>query len=921
MTLDKRRILIAAAVLVAAALAVFLWLRGRGDDDGDGAGDKAAKAVAGPKRAGSDDPGGASGQLPLTSPVAMDNDPAGDLRLEGQVLGPDDEPVGGALVLLGSVPPRTATSEKDGSFEFDKLIGRAYALTARAGDMVGGPVMHTLREKSDPVVIRLAPGASVEVTVVSAGSGAPIPGASVDAGEGPDKGGPSATTDSKGIALLKGIRPGSYAVVYARASGHAPGHALVQVPSAPGSKGAARIELKAGAPVSGLVVDESGNGIAGAQVAARDVSLPWDMEDERDLATTDDKGRFTVKAVAAGTYRFAATHKEHAPGSSEPVVLDGATEKKDVRIALKAGGIAAGKVVDAGGAPVPWATVRIGSQRGALQVQDAPTRQVIAGQDGTFEVKGLARGPLMAMALSETASSQGVKFDLATAREKRDLVLTLDVTGSIAGVVVDGSGEPVAEAQVTAYPDFFAGERGEDFSLRGPTADTTDGGGAFTLRGLPVGNYRLFASRSGVGQNPFAREGTKARTGATGLKLVLQADGGVKGVVVFEEGGSPGLFTVSAGYVAGVPVASKDGAFELPAIAPGTHDIAIRGPDFAETFVRGVEVASGQVKDVGQVKVKRGRNVSGRVVSAGGKPVAGATVVLGKQLFGDGKSLASAEVSGFEEQMGIRRSTTDGDGRYAMRGIGEKELLIAAEHQAEGRSPASQVAPGKDSVTVDLKLAGVGSVSGHVTAGGKPASSAQIIATPPTASRQNVMVQTGEDGLYTIERLTAGPYKVTAMIGGSGIGGTMASRTVTIKTGQRATLDIDVPIGNITLAVGIQALSGVINSAQIFLFDGEVSAPNAKVLTDKFGEAAGGAKMTFWWGSDPAKFEKIVAGKKSVCVIPITGNLSDGTFQQRLQENLEALKVYCKPVTVTETPLEQSYTAAVPPMDPLPPPQ
>src|SRR5688500_14525767 len=118
MTLDKRRILIAAAVLVAAAIAVLLWLRGRGDGDGGGEQSAKAKDVAAPKRAGSDDSGAGSGQMPLTSPVAMDNDPAGDLRLEGQVLGPDDEPVGGALVVLGSVPPRTATSEKDGSFEF-----------------------------------------------------------------------------------------------------------------------------------------------------------------------------------------------------------------------------------------------------------------------------------------------------------------------------------------------------------------------------------------------------------------------------------------------------------------------------------------------------------------------------------------------------------------------------------------------------------------------------------------------------------------------------------------------------------------------------------------------------------------------------------------------------------------------------------
>ena len=920
MTLDKRRILIAAAALVAAAVAVFLWLRSGGD--GDHSGQKKPGAPSGtaasPKRLGSE--GG--GQLPTAPPVAQDNDPVGDLQLEGQVLGPDDAPVAGALVMLGSVPPRTATSEKDGSFVFDKLIGRTYALSARSGDLVGGPVMHTLRATSDPVVIRLAPGASIEVTVVAAGTGTAISGATVDAGEGPEAGGPSATTDSNGRALLKGLAPSSFAVVHARASGYAAGQALVPVPSAAEAKGAARIELRAGAPVSGLVVDDKGGPIAGAQVAARDVSSPWDLPDERDRATTDGKGRFTLKAVAAGTYRFAATHADHAPGSSEAVTLDGSSKKEDVRITLQPGGIAAGKVVDAGGAPVPWATVRIGSARGAMQLADVATRQVVAGADGAFEVKGLARSPLLAIALSESASSTAVAFDLGTVREKRDLVLKLDLTGSIAGVVVDGSGEPVAEAQVAGYPDFFAGEVGDDFTLRGPTVDSTDGGGNFVLRGLPVGNYRLYPSRSGLGQNPFTRQGTKAKTGDSGVKLVLEADGGVKGKVVFEDGNPATLFTVSTGYFAGVPVASKDGSFELPALAPGTHDIAIRGPDFAETFVRGVEVASGQVKDVGSVKVKRGRNVSGRVVGPDGRAVTGATVVLGKQLFGDGKSLASSAMSGFEEQMGIRRTTTDGDGRYAMRGIGEKELLIAAEHEAQGRSAASPVPPGQDSVTIDLKLAGVGSVSGRVRAGGKPAGAAQVIATPTGAAKQNVLVTTGDDGLYTIERLSAGSYKVAAMLG-SGFGGTMAARNVTVKAGQKATLDIDIAMGDVTLAVAIQALSGTIDSAQIFLFDGAVSVPNAKALNEKFLAASdgGGAQVKFWLGGDPVKFDKVAAGKKSVCVIPISGNLSDPNFQQRLQEHLDTLKVYCKPTEVKPSPAEQAFTAAVPPMDPLPPPQ
>src|SRR6185436_8548365 len=102
--------------------------------------------------------------------------------------------------------------------------------------------------------------------------------------------------------------------------------------------------------VSGVVVDEAGAPIAGAQVAARDTSLPWDLADERDQATSDAKGHFTLPAVAAGTYRLLATHSDHAPGSSDPVTVDGSASRDDVRITMRAGGVAAGRVVDAGGA-------------------------------------------------------------------------------------------------------------------------------------------------------------------------------------------------------------------------------------------------------------------------------------------------------------------------------------------------------------------------------------------------------------------------------------------------------------------------------------------------------------------------------------------------------------------------------------------
>src|SRR5262245_19997126 len=80
------------------------------------------------------------GSAPMDLAVLMDDDPPGTLRLEGLVLGGDDQPVAGAAVTINSQPPRSVTSDEDGSFHIDQLVGRQYTLVARAEAGVGGPV-------------------------------------------------------------------------------------------------------------------------------------------------------------------------------------------------------------------------------------------------------------------------------------------------------------------------------------------------------------------------------------------------------------------------------------------------------------------------------------------------------------------------------------------------------------------------------------------------------------------------------------------------------------------------------------------------------------------------------------------------------------------------------------------------------------
>ena len=110
--------------------------------------------------------------------LSVDDDPKGDLRLEGQAVDEDGDPVEGAMIILGSSPMKTTTSDKYGSFAFENLVGRRYPVYARSNDRVGGPVVVRLTRDSAPVLVRMQRGGGIEIEVYDSGDH-PIAGATV----------------------------------------------------------------------------------------------------------------------------------------------------------------------------------------------------------------------------------------------------------------------------------------------------------------------------------------------------------------------------------------------------------------------------------------------------------------------------------------------------------------------------------------------------------------------------------------------------------------------------------------------------------------------------------------------------------------------------------------------------------------------
>ncbi len=904
----NRRIAGAIAVVVAlAALVLFLHFR---------SGEPAAPKTASTARTGS-----SSAMIPPTreapqeaSPPqrpaqrwTLDTDPEGPLRLEGQVLGPDGRGVGNALVAITTVPPRTVTADDDGTFAIDKLVARTYQLTASTPELVGGPVFYKLREGGDPVVIHMSAGAAVDVTVVD-DQQKPLPGATVKLMDQSER---TAQTDAGGKVTISPIRPG-WVAVSATAPGFATGGGVTTIGSA-GAHATVTITMKKGVAVSGKVVDEKGTPIAKARVIAQG-DPTWGGGREPDAETTNDKGEFAFAALQAGTTRLLAMDGEHAPSSSEPIKI-GTTPVTGVTITMTPGGVIAGTVLDADKQPVPFATVRVAGA-GRAQFLTA-ARQATTDKAGAFELRGLSRLTLQARAESETAASTLVPLDLTQKPRLDDVTLVLDVTGTIAGIVVDEKGKPVPEVSVNAYPDMLAGAKAENAALAGFSSATTDGDGRFVIRGLPDDQYRLWATRAlGADGGAWSRNSTPARVGEQNARLELPSPGGLKGTISLG-GEPPAMATVQVGF--GAPTPTLKGTFAIQDLAPGTYDITLHSLEFSEHILRDVEIKPAETTDLRTIEVEKGRVLTGRVVDGTGRPVSGAKIRVGERLFSSGQA-DDAQLDQFDALSNVRSGHSGPDGSFTIVGVPPKVTSAAAEN-ASGRSLPITVPPGTGNPpAIELVIKGFGTIAGRVTRRGQPVPGVAVDEVVKGAPSQNSFAQTREDGTFVIERVVEGTHVVTANERRQ-----MTSRggatTVQVTAGKTATANIDIPSGDLSLEVTIKAAAGAkVDSAQMFLFGGSVNVDNGQALVDKTLEG-GSVFMRFWFsGRPPTVFDEMAAGTYSLCSIPITGDMNNSTFVQRIQENIPALKVVCAPVTLKASPATQSITQELPSMSPLPPP-
>ncbi len=660
---------------------------------------------------------------------------------------------------------RAGIADARGETVFEGLAAGWYAAAAIAeGCARGGDRKLAAPGDDAPLVIRLGRGFALRGRVLDA-DGNPVAARVVlgagdrryQAGFGYEFLRQAAATDAEGAYAFAGLRAGAVTLLVERPGAPAVDGGLVRIPEI----SVFDIHLGAGAALAGIVREEGGAPVAGAEVRAA-VSGPSSVSPTGAIVLTGEDGRFRAEGLPAGAVSYfevtAAGFARHPPpnAAQQPVFLT-AGEETEVEVVLVRGGGVTGKVTLAGdGSPVPRARVSAVPPANLWDTQEG----VLTGEDGRYRLAGLAPGEYLLSVEAdgccqpgfpnprmgrppdgESAQKYKVRIDAGGAEVERDLVVERGAV--VAGRVEDGLNQPVGGARVWVT------------SQSSPAPALTGADGAFRVTGLGEA-AQAYVMAEGDGQR--AQHGPvslPAGGEVSGIVLKLTAGGVIAGRVEMPDGSPPPGGEVwtegqqrwwdrSAG---GTPLA-EDGTFRLAGVTAGQRVVAARVPGYPIARSDPVTVAEGAEVAGIRLRLVAGLTIAGRVETPDGAPVAGALIGVYGPGIEDGATMAQ----------------TGPDGKFTLSGLAPGQHYLTARREGLTTATRQGVDP-QDGEVVVLVVSEGGEISGRVlTETGDPAPG--VLVTLGTEGGNfggtNMVATSGRDGAFRLRGLPDAAYVVTA---------------------------------------------------------------------------------------------------------------------------------------------------------------
>ncbi len=533
-----------------------------------------------------------------------------------------------------------------------------------------------------------------------------------------------AACDADGAFAFDGIPPGNGYDVSAAADTFAVSH-CIGVDVIAGKESRADIQARAGATISGRVVESRGTDtsipLAGAHVAAvprgiRDLLLVGEVLAATHSVTAAD-GSFTLARVPPGEVDVAVVAAEHLPKLGGRALVADRSRASIDDITLAPGTMVRGRTVDAAGNPIAGVQVRWNPLEGTeFSPQDfsfAPMLgQAIPGwifptsdADGRFAAGPMAGDPPYTLEFHKLGWEDAKKVvDAEKAAE--ELVVVLARGGSVEGTVVEESG------------------------------------------GAPVTTFTVSTSAA-----------------------------------IDTEAGVPGSWNPFTG---GKFVEDEHGRFRLDAVAAGSKTLRVSARGYADEEVK-VEIPEGGVLRDVVVKLSAGGKIRGIVVDEQENPVAGAHVVAvrddksgdGRKSRGEGADMPLSGLDsmppallGYAAGLGLfgdREVVTGARGEFTLEGVSAGALHVRAFHrdQAYGVSDPLDLEEGGAIADVRIVMHTGGGVEGKVAdRHGQPVEGDMVVAVAPMA--MGGMGGGGANGaLYQGLSDAKGQYKIAHMAAGS----------------------------------------------------------------------------------------------------------------------------------------------------------
>ncbi|GJM21629.1 MAG: hypothetical protein DHS20C15_15440 [Planctomycetota bacterium] len=615
-------------------------------------------------------------------------------------------------------------------------------------------------------------------------------------------------------------------------------------PLAPGDRHQADFTLTVGAGVSGVVLDEDDAPVPQASVrlmaAALDMmkaGIGGDIPDER--THTDSEGAFSFEGIAPGSYRLVLATADYVPEVSEtPFELASGQQLAGVELRARRGEALGGLVVNADtGAPIEGARVLAARRPSMVNLRANTDRRyreaATTDATGRFHVRGFEEAKLRVW-----VSANGyVRTEQDVTAGDLDLRVELQRSLKMSGVVISlEDAEPVTDYLVGLVPSgglvnmaaLAGGGSGPEPVLPERVRDPD---GRFQLTGLRAGSYELSVNAPGFARSVL--EGVTLERGKdlNGLVIYAQQEARVSGRVVDALSGAPvpgALLTTDRSDMMSMLTAAMsqpgprthtddDGHFVLTGLGGDEATITVKHEEFVAETLAPLVLASGELRELGELRLSRGASVYGTVVDELDAPIGGLTVLVANTI----GSL-------------VKRDKTDDEGHWRVVGLPPDTYVVTRMDFQLDTNAASNASMLKDLVSipvtleadeekrVDLVAPGADgtTLEGLVSSRAGPVANATLVVLPDRGGVQPRYTGTDSEGHYEIKGLAPGPWLLQVVPSdGEGFGGQQGMPTTTVAelvevgAGPSQRHDIRVPggrlAGRVVAATDGRGLGGV----------------------------------------------------------------------------------------------------------------